>query len=94
VTGVVALVVGVIWAVAMLWVWQASVKDAHELSRLLQSAQTNYVAVTDEAHRLEPTRRNVQSFWRVLEKAPRWSYTSLAFPTSWFSSLDIRLKDE
>lgn len=94
VTGVVALVVGVIWAVAMLWVWQDSVKDAHELSRLLQSAQTNYVVVSDEAHRLEPTRRNVQSFWRVLEKAPRWSFTSLAFPTSWFSSLDTRLKGE
>ncbi|MBV4477543.1 type VI secretion system protein [Pseudomonas botevensis] len=90
----VALVVGVIWGVAMVWVWHASVKDAHELARLLQGAQKNYVAVTDEAHRVEPTRRNVQSFWRVLERAPRWDYASLVFPTSWFSSLDSRLEQE
>lgn len=89
-----ALVVGVIWAVAMLWVWHQSVKDAHELARLMQGAQKSYVAVTDDAHRLEPTRRNVQSFWRVLERAPHWHYVSLAFPTSWFSSLDTQLEQE
>ncbi|EJM75610.1 type VI secretion system protein [Pseudomonas sp. GM55] len=93
-TGAVALVVGVVWAASMLWVWQDSVKDAHELSRLLQGAQKNYVAVTDESHRLESTRRNVQGFWRVLEKAPRWSFTSVVFPTSWFSSLDRQLEDQ
>ena len=94
ITAGVALVVGVVWAVAMLWVWNQSVKDAHELARLMQSAQKSYVAVTDEAHRVEPTRRNVQSFWRVLERAPRWDYVSLVFPTSWFSSLDTRLQQE
>ncbi|MCU1749094.1 type VI secretion protein IcmF/TssM N-terminal domain-containing protein [Pseudomonas sp. 6D_7.1_Bac1] len=94
VTGVVALVVGLVWAIGMVWVWHDSVKDAHELSRLLQGAQKNYVAVTDEAHRLEPTRRNVESFWRVLERAPRWSFTSVVFPTSWFSSLDTQMEDE
>ncbi|MBK5530291.1 type VI secretion system protein ImpL [Pseudomonas sp. TH08] len=94
ITAGVALVVGVVWAVAMLWVWNQSVKDAHELARLMQSAQKSYVAVTDEAHRVEPTRRNVQSFWRVLERAPRWDYVSLVFPTSWFSSLDSRLQQE
>lgn len=93
-TAGVALVVGVIWAVAMLWVWHQSVKDAHELARLMQGAQKSYVAVTDDAHRLEPTRRNVQSFWRVLERAPHWHYVSLAFPTSWFSSLDTQLEQE
>ncbi|WP_166220804.1 type VI secretion system protein [Pseudomonas atagonensis] len=94
ITAGVALVVGVVWAVAMLWVWNQSVKDAHELARLMQSAQKSYVAVTDEAHRVEPTRRNVQSFWRVLERAPRWDYVSLVFPVSWFSSLDTRLQQE
>ncbi|MEB0224236.1 type VI secretion system protein [Pseudomonas sp. 10S4] len=93
-TGGIALVVGVIWIAGMLWVWRDSVNDAHELSRLLQGAQKNYMAVTDESHRLEATRRNVQGFWRVLEKAPRWSYTSLVFPTSWFSSLDVQLENE
>lgn len=94
VTGVVALVVGLVWAIGMVWVWHDSVKDAHELSRLLQGAQKNYVAVTDESHRLEPTRRNVESFWRVLERAPRWTFSSVVFPTSWFSSLDAQLEDE
>jgi type VI secretion system protein ImpL len=66
-TGVVALVVGVVWAVSMLWVWQDSVKEAHELSRLLQGAQKNYVAVTDESHRLSrpgATSRVSGEFWR------------------------------
>lgn len=89
-----SLVVGVIWAGCMVWVWQQSIKDAHELARHLQAAQKNFVVVTDENHWLEPTRRNVQSFWRVLEKAPRWTFTSLAYPTSWFSSLDERLESE
>ncbi|POA48775.1 type VI secretion system protein ImpL [Pseudomonas sp. MPR-ANC1] len=92
ITAGVALVVGVVWAVAMLWVWNQSVKDAHELARLMQSAQKSYVAVTDDAHRVEPTRRNVQSFWRVLERAPHWHYISLAFPTSWFSSVDVKIE--
>ncbi|WP_339432707.1 type VI secretion system protein [Pseudomonas sp. EA_65y_Pfl2_P78] len=93
-TAGVALVVAVVWAVAMLWVWHQSVKDAHELARLMQGAQKSYVAVTDEAHRIEPTRRNVQGFWRVLERAPQWRYVSLAFPSSWFSSLDTLLEQE
>lgn len=93
-TAGVALVVGVVWAVAMVWAWHVSVRDAHELARQMQNAQKSYVAVTDEAHRIEPTRRNVQSFWRVLEKAPHWNYVSLVFPTSWFSSLDTQLEQE
>ncbi|MHC8381691.1 type VI secretion system protein [Pseudomonas sp. LB3P14] len=93
-TGVVALVIGVVWIAGMLWVWQDSVKEAHELSRLLQGAQKNYVVVTDESHRVEATRRNVQGFWRVVEKAPRWSFTSVVFPTSWFSSLDVQLENQ
>ncbi|MBV4457928.1 type VI secretion system protein ImpL [Pseudomonas sp. COR58] len=91
-TAGVALVVAVVWAVAMLLVWHASVKDAHELARLLQVAQKGYVAVTDDAHRVEPTRRNVQSLWRVMERSPRWDFASLVFPTSWFSSLDSTLE--
>ncbi|UWF47097.1 type VI secretion system protein ImpL [Pseudomonas sp. N3-W] len=94
VTGGVAAVLGVIWAVCMLWVWQGSVKDARDLARLLQGAQKSYVAVIDDSHRQDPTRRNVQGFWRVLEKAPRWTFTSLAFPTSWFSPLDVQLESE
>lgn len=93
-TAGVALVVGVIWAVAMLWVWQVSVKDAHELARQMQGAQKGYVAISDEAQRVDSTRRNVQTFWRVLERAPHWNYVSLVFPTSWFSSLDNQLEQQ
>ncbi len=83
-----AAVVGVIWAIAMVWVWRDSLRDAGELSRLLQNAQNDYVVIQDDSHRQEQTRHNVQSFWNVLERAPRWHFTSLAYPTSWFSSLD------
>ncbi|WP_248744889.1 type VI secretion protein IcmF/TssM N-terminal domain-containing protein [Pseudomonas sp. MWU12-2037] len=88
VVGVTAAVVGLIWAVAMVWVWQDSLKDARELSRLLQEAQKSYVTVNDETHRLGPTRRNVQAFWQLMEQSPRWHFASLVLPTSWFSSLD------
>ncbi|WP_175650012.1 type VI secretion system protein [Pseudomonas sp. Marseille-P9899] len=86
-----AAVVGLVWVLAMAWVWNDSVRDAGELSRLLQNAQNDYVAVGDDSHRKELTRHNVQAFWTVLERAPRWHFTSLAYPTSWFSSLDDRL---
>jgi len=86
-----ALIVGVLWAIAMLWVWQDSVKDAHELARLLQGEQKDYVAVNDETHRTELTRHNVQGFWQVLEKAPRWHFSALVFPTSWFSGLNTQM---
>jgi len=88
VVGVTAGIIGVVWAVAMVWVWQASVKDARELSRQLLVAQKGYVAVVDEDHRLGPTRRNVQTFWQLMEQSPRWHFASLVLPTSWFSSLD------
>lgn len=84
-------VVGLLWLAAMVWVWHDSVRDAGELSRLLQNAQNEYVTIKDDSHRQELTRHNVKSFWTVLEHAPRWHFTSLAYPTSWFSSLDDRL---
>ncbi|MDU9389024.1 type VI secretion system protein [Pseudomonas sp. zfem002] len=83
-----AALVGVIWAIAMVWVWRDSLRDAGELSRLLQNAQNDYISISDDSHRQELTRHNVQSFWNVLERAPRWHFTSLVYPTSWFSSLD------
>lgn len=91
VTAICALIVGVLWAVAMLWVWRHSVADAEQLSRLVQDSQRDYRVVNHESERLEITRRNVQGFWHVLESAPRWHFITLAFPTSWFSSLDDRL---
>lgn len=93
VAAVAAVVVAVLWVGAMTWVWRDAVSDADRLAGLLQHAQGRYVAITDETRRRDLTRQNVQTFWNVLEQAPRWRYTSLVFPTSWFSSLDSRLAD-
>ncbi|MDY7560403.1 type VI secretion protein IcmF/TssM N-terminal domain-containing protein [Pseudomonas sp. CCC3.2] len=91
IAGVVVVIVGVLWTLVMLWVWRHSVADADQLSRLLQDSQRDYGVVSDETDRLDVTRRNVQSFWSVLENAPRWHFTAVVYPTSWFSSLDDRL---
>lgn len=90
--GVVALVVGLVWLGGMLWVWHDSVEEAEELSRLILSAHKNHLVVDSDEPQLEPTRHNVQNYWNVLEKAPRWRFVSVVFPTSWFSSVDAQLE--
>ncbi|MGY4533158.1 type VI secretion system protein ImpL [Pseudomonas sp. TE3786] len=93
VVGIGAVVLAVVWLAGMTWVWRDAVNDANKLASLLQQAEGRYVAVGDESRRRELTKQNVQIFWGVLEQAPRWRYTSLAFPTSWFSSLDSDLAE-
>ncbi|MGE8360120.1 type VI secretion system protein [Pseudomonas sp.] len=93
VVGAGALVVAVLWVAGMAWAWRDAVGDAERLATVLQRAQLQYVAINDETRRRDLTRQNVQTFWSVLEQGPRWRYTSPAFPTSWFSSLDSRLAD-
>ncbi|UQI33572.1 type VI secretion system protein ImpL [Pseudomonas bijieensis] len=90
--GAVALVVGLVWLGGMLWVWHDSVEEAEELSRLILSAHKNHLVVDSDEPQLEPTRHNVQNYWNVLEKAPRWRFVSVVFPTSWFSSVDTQLE--
>ncbi|WP_454864677.1 type VI secretion system protein [Pseudomonas rhizophila] len=89
--GGVALVVGVVWLGSMVWVWHDSVEQAEGLSRLVLSAHKNHVVVDPDKPQLEPTRHNVQNYWNVLEKAPRWRFVSVVFPTSWFSAVDVQL---
>lgn len=91
--GAVALVVGLVWLGSMVWVWRDSVEQAEELSRLILSAHKNHVVVDPDEPQLEPTRHNVQNYWNVLEKAPRWRFVSVVFPTSWFSSVDAQLEN-
>ncbi|WP_024658999.1 type VI secretion protein IcmF/TssM N-terminal domain-containing protein [Pseudomonas syringae USA007] len=86
VTAGVALALGVVWAIGMLWVWHDFSEDADKLSRLVQNTQGGYIVINDETQRLESTRRNVKAFWQMLATAPRWHYASIVFPTSWFSS--------
>lgn len=90
--GGVALVVGLLWLGGMIWVWQDSVEQAGELSHLILSAHKNHLAVDPDKPQLELTRHNVQNYWNVLEKAPRWRFVSVVFPTSWFSDLDDQLQ--
>ncbi|WP_210639167.1 type VI secretion protein IcmF/TssM N-terminal domain-containing protein [Pseudomonas sp. Tri1] len=91
--GAVALVVGLVWLGGMLWVWHDSVEEAEELSRLILSAHKNHLVVDSDEPQLEPTRHNVQNYWNMLEKAPRWRFVSVVFPTSWFSSVDTQLEE-
>lgn len=91
--GAVALVVGLVWLGGMVWVWRDSVENAEGLSRLVLSAHKNHIVVDPDQPQLEPTRHNVQNYWNVLEKAPRWRFVSVVFPTSWFSSVDTQLED-
>ncbi|WHS57966.1 type VI secretion protein IcmF/TssM N-terminal domain-containing protein [Pseudomonas sp. G2-4] len=91
--GAVALVIGLVWLGGMLWVWHDSVEEAEGLSRLVLSAHKNHLAVDPDEPQLELTRHNVQNYWNVLEKAPRWRFVSVVFPTSWFSSVDTQLEE-
>lgn len=89
---VAAGVVGLVWAVAMVWSWHDGRRNAEELSRLTQDLQKDYVVVTDGRQRLEQVRENAESFWYLLEHAPRWRFTAVALPSSWFSDRDTQLQ--
>ncbi|MDO7899022.1 type VI secretion system protein [Pseudomonas citrulli] len=91
--GAVALVVGLAWMGGMVWVWQDSVEQAGELSQLILGTHKNHWVVDPDKPQLEPTRHNVQNYWNMLEKAPRWRFVSVVFPTSWFSSVDTQLEE-
>ena len=65
----------------MTWVWRDALRDAGELSQLLHGASERSPA----ARRRHPARRVRQNV-QVVAQAPRWRFTSLAFPSSWFSS--------
>ncbi|PTS84371.1 type VI secretion system protein ImpL [Pseudomonas sp. HMWF032] len=88
-----AIVIGIGWGVAMLWVWQERLADARVLSRLLQETHATHQSIsTVSSERNQAyTRHNVQSFWLLLQQAPRWHYASLVYPTSWGTSIDDQL---
>ncbi len=88
-----AAVIGAFWLLGMLWAWHDGQRDARELTRVLQVAQSAHVELKDPARSQEQARRNVQGFWNLLRDAPRWHFASLAFPTSWFSSLNDEMDE-
>ncbi len=75
----------------MTWVWRDALRDAGELSQLLHGASERYQPLDDDTRRAAQVRQNVQAWWQLVSQAPRWRFTSLAFPSSWFSSLDARI---
>ncbi|MDF5981887.1 hypothetical protein P4056_11830 [Pseudomonas aeruginosa] len=70
----------------MTWVWRDALRDAGELSQLLHGASERYQPLDDDTRRAAQVRQNVQAWWQLVSQAPRWRFTSLAFPSSWFSS--------
>ena len=89
--GGVAAMLALCWLLGMLWVWQARLQDARELSRLLQETHASHVSLRAPERSQEQARLNVQGFWRLLQQAPRWHFSSWLYPTSWGSSLDAQM---
>ncbi len=88
VAGTIAVTLGLLWSASMLWVWHGEVRDAQELSRLLQETREYGASINYPSHHPERVRQHLRGFWDLLQRAPRWHYASAVFPSSWFSSFD------
>lgn len=86
VTLLAAILLGCGWVGAMAWAWYGRSQDAQTLAAFL--APPN--AGTD--HHLTPLQNSLGRAWTLLSQAPRWQFTSLALPASWFSPLDDHLQ--
>ncbi|HCW0568747.1 TPA: type VI secretion system protein ImpL, partial [Pseudomonas aeruginosa] len=82
--GLAALCLCLLWGGLMTWVWRDALRDAGELSQLLHGASERYQPLDDDTRRAAQVRQNVQAWWQLVSQAPRWRFTSLAFPSSWF----------
>jgi len=81
-----ALLLGCGWAGAMAWAWYGRAHDAQVLATLLEQP----VGTGDR--RLTPLQNSLARSWSLLNQAPRWHFSSLALPASWFSPLDGQLQ--
>lgn len=92
VMGAVAGVVGVGWLLGMLWVWHVDSKEAQVLGQRIQAMQREH---GDTAQGGEPSsdmaRRRLQGYWSLLQGSSRWHFSSLVYPSSWFSDFDSRM---
>lgn len=89
VVGVSVAVIGLFWLVGMLWLWQVEQQDADILAGLLLELKTDHrPGLQSDAG----ARRSISSLWEVLDEAPRWRYSSVLLPSSFFSSLDPQLR--
>lgn len=85
-TLLVACLLGCGWAGAMAWTWYGRTQDAQALATLFEHTET----ATD--HRVMPLQSSLPQNWKLLSGAPRWQFSSLALPASWFSPLDTQLQ--
>lgn len=93
VTAVVAGVVGVCWLLGMVWVWHEERQDAQVLTRLVKQVQSTHMPAKDAVRRKDIARRKLQDFWTLLRDAPTWNFSSLVYPSSWFSGQDARMDE-
>ncbi|KTT04968.1 hypothetical protein SB14R_02695 [Pseudomonas oryzihabitans] len=81
-----AVLLGCGWTGAMVWTWYGRTQDAQALVALLERPE----ATTDR--RLTLLQNSLVHSWNMLSQAPRWQFSSLALPASWFSPLDAQLQ--
>lgn len=93
VTAAVAGVVGVCWLLGMVWVWHEERQDAQVLTRLVKQVQSTHMPAKDAVRRKDIARRKLQDFWTLLRDAPTWNFSSLVYPSSWFSGQDARMDE-
>ncbi|MEX6500634.1 type VI secretion system protein [Pseudomonas zhanjiangensis] len=91
VLGASAALVGLVWLVGMLWIWQVERQQADSLAALLHELKADHRSgLLDDAG----ARRSISAFWTVLNEAPRWRFSSVLLPSSLFSPLDPQLRQQ
>lgn len=90
VAGIGALLFGVLWASGMVWVWHARSTDADRLAQLLDDDQALVTQGEDDVR----ARQRINSFWHVLNAAPRWHLGTVLLPGSRLYGLDQKLDHE
>lgn len=92
--GAVAGVVGVCWLLGMLWVWHVDSREAQALGQRIQAMQRGQgEGDASGASPEDAARQRLQAYWTLLQAAPRWHYSSLVYPSSWFSGFDEHMDE-
>lgn len=78
-----------VWLCAMVWAWNPRSSDADRLASLLHNDQS--LVLSGGAN--DSARKRINSFWYLLGQAPRWDYSAVALPGSWFSPFERQLDD-
>lgn len=88
--GLGAGIIGLLWLLGMIWVWHARSDDAQLIASLIQDDQAHMPNTSGN----NAARERINSFWHLLQTAPRWQLSSLLLPGSWYPGLDRQLAQE